>query len=98
MDYDKKLDEYTIGFTLIVSYSVNETNKVYAYGFAKDEKAIFKHIENWENHFEKQKENLEGSGVNYTCSLNIIRNMNYEGIGQFAVLDISKEELKAFLA
>lgn len=98
MDYDKKLKEYTIGFTLIVAYSVGETNKVHSFGFANDDKTIFNHIEKWEKHFEKQKENTEGTNVNYTCTLSIIRNLHYKNINQFAVLDISKEELKTFFA
>ena len=98
MDYDKKLDEFTIGFTLVVSYSVNETNKINAYGFAKDDKKILTHITNWEKHFQKQKEQTEGSDVIYASSLTILRTLYYPNIGSLSVIDISKEELKAFFA
>lgn len=98
MDYDKKLDEYTVGFTLVVSYSVNETNKVHAFGFAKKEKKIFDHIQNWEKHFEKQKEQTKDSGVTYSCSLTILRTLYYSNIGSLSVIEMSKEELQSFFA
>ena len=95
MDYKPKYAEYTVGYTLIVAYSVGTTNKIHTFGFAKDSvKNMLGHIENWETHFEKQVEDTNANGVDYTYSMELIRNMYYPNTKSFGTLSIEKSELK----
>ena len=95
MDYKPKYDEYTVGYTIIVAYSVGNKNKIYTFSYAKaDVKALLKSIETWEEHFEGQVEKCNEGGVDYTHSMEIIRNMYYPTTLGFGSLSIEKSELK----
>jgi hypothetical protein len=95
MDYKNKYEEYTVGYTLIVAYSVGTTNKIHTFGFPKDSvKNMLSHIDNWESHFVKQVKDTTENGVAYTYSMEVIRNMYYPTTKSFGTLSIEKSELK----
>lgn len=95
MDYKPKYDEYTVGYTIIVAYSVGSTNKIHSLSYPKAEvKAVLKSIETWEEFFEEQLEKCNESGVDYTHSMEVIRNMYYPNTLGFGSLSIQKSELK----
>jgi hypothetical protein len=95
MDYKNKYEEYTVGYTLIVAYSVGTTNKIHTFGFPKDSvKNMLAHIDNWELHFEKQVEDTSANGVDYTYSMELVRNLYYPTTKSFGTLSIEKSELK----
>ena len=95
MGYETKYDEYTVGYTIIVAYSVGNTNKIHTFSYPKAEvKAVLKSIETWEEHFEEQLEKCNDNGVDYTHSMEVIRNMYYPNTLGFGSLPIEKSELK----
>ena len=95
MDYKTKYSEYTVGYTLIIAYSVGTTNKIHTFGYPKDSvKLLLGHIEFWKKHFEKQVEDTTANGVAYTHSMEVIRNMYYPTTKSFGVLSIEESELE----
>lgn len=95
MDYKPKYDEHTVGYTIIVAYSVGNTNKINSFSYPKSEvKNVLKCIETWEEHFEEQSEKCNEKGVDYTHSIEVIRNMYYPTTLGFGSLTIEKSELK----
>lgn len=95
MDYKPKFDEYTVGYTVIYASSVGNTNKIYFSSYAKaDVKDVLKSVETWEEHFEEQAKKCNEDGIDYTHSIEIIRNLYYPSTLGFGSLKIEKSELK----
>lgn len=95
MDYEPKYDEYTVGYTIIVACSVGNKNKIYSFSYPKAEvKSVLKSIETWEEHCEEQLKKCNEEGIDYTHSMQVIRNMYYPTTLGFGSLPIEKSELK----
>lgn len=100
-DYSQKVKErfkkYTLGFTLIVSYSIGNNQKVDTYSFST-KKQFNEHYLSWKSFFESESETAQKDGRNYSYLVSVYRNLVFNELGlaqlQASTYEEAMEELE----
>ena len=94
MDYNKKFDEYTYGYTLIVVQVCGDRINVFNSDHKTAEQAVARH-EDWTQHFKELKSKYPESDSIH--KIEIKRMLHWSLDKSYSLQDITLDELKSYI-